>query len=376
MADPVTTVLASGQSLTQNTTVDFTAQTAGTLLELHVASDDYASGTPSGWSVGFVVDNGGQFFGHYVWWKKSTGSETSVTYGIGSATKSAYQVFAHTNIDGTDQFDVGAGQWASQSNSTYTTPASPTTSTGRKYAMAHMAYQESSAVLFSGVDTWINSYIEKGEYVTTGAPPTYALGSAGLAFDGGGTTQSGANGVIGDTIVSAGGIIVVYNVSSAGGATNVDAGVATGTGVANNPTVTSTDQSAGPTTDITVTGWTATGGTGTLSSAIDEYPYDDADYVTSPNNPTTSVFEVKFPGFNDPASSAGHIFSYRLRHRNTTTYTVVVGLYQGATLKASRTHTADLTTSFQTFDVTLSGAEADSITDYNDLRLRFTTTAA
>jgi hypothetical protein len=38
--------------------------------------------------------------------------------------------------------------------------------------------------------------------------------------------------------------------------------------------------------------------------------------------------------------------------------------------------TDTLTSSFQTFTHTLSAAEADAITDYADLRLRFTATVA
>lgn len=102
MADPVPTEIAAGTSSTATTTASFSAQTAGTLLTLYVASDDYrtTSGTGRPESTGWTLLQGQQGnLGGYVWYKLSTGSETSVQYTIGSASKSVYRVGAATNID-------------------------------------------------------------------------------------------------------------------------------------------------------------------------------------------------------------------------------------------------------------------------------------
>jgi hypothetical protein len=166
-------------------------------------------------------------------------------------------------------------------------------------------------------------------------------------------------------------------IKSGSAGTDADAEAATGTGTANDATVeTVPGQSVGPATDITTTGWTATGGTGSLASAIDETPADDGDFITSPPNPSSSVVEVKFATVTDPGVSDGHRFDYRVRVLNAGSYSVTAALFQGGTQIATETRTTGLTSSFQTFTLTLSGGEADAITDYTDLRLRVTATAA
>lgn len=213
MADPVSSVVTSGDSTIATTTVNFSAVAAGTVLSFHVASDDYKTGNPAGWTVAEEIGvTEGSFHGSYFWWKVATGSETSVAYTIGSAVKSSYLLLVHTDIDNGDAYDVSAKQNTNTSAGSYTTPASPTTSAGRKYGLAHMvAHLGASA--FTGVDTWLNSYVEQGERLSGGSSPWYAIGVAGLAFDGGGTTSSGAT-FQGADATSRSGIIAVFNVSS------------------------------------------------------------------------------------------------------------------------------------------------------------------
>ena len=116
-----------------------------------------------------------------------------------------------------------------------------------------------------------------------------------------------------------------------------------------------------PTSDITAGAWTPSSGTD-LFSMLDETPYDDADYILAS---TSTTSEVKLGVGFDPASSTGHIIRYRAKGNGTLT----VSLYQGTTLIA--THVPTLTSGFQTFTFTLTSTEADSITNYTDLRLRF-----
>ena len=77
----------------------------------------------------------------------------------------------------------------------------------------------------------------------------------------------------------------------------------------------------------------------------------------------------------DPGVSTGHIIRAVARYSNAMlgqARDVDVQLRQGAsTLIATLAiSSGSLTTSYQTFSYTLSGAEADSITDYSDLRYR------
>lgn len=124
-------------------------------------------------------------------------------------------------------------------------------------------------------------------------------------------------------------------------------------------------QYARPDADIT-TQWTTT----PLWSKIDEVSADDADFIQ--DSTSGHVAEVSLSNVSDPGVSSGHVVRYR--KRTGTSPNVTLALYQGATLIAS---TTDTTTagSFGDASFTLSGAEADAITDYTDLRLRFTNNA-
>ncbi|MCJ7751821.1 MAG: hypothetical protein MUQ65_12125, partial [Armatimonadetes bacterium] len=127
-------------------------------------------------------------------------------------------------------------------------------------------------------------------------------------------------------------------------------------------------QYARPTSDITVNSWTTT----PLFEQIDETTYFDADYI---QRNAVADCEVGLSSVTDPLSSADHYVRYRLgRSATNRTLTMFVRLYQGSTEIASWEHVnPDL--SFVGFEQTLSGAQADAITNYADLRLRFDITA-
>lgn len=116
-----------------------------------------------------------------------------------------------------------------------------------------------------------------------------------------------------------------------------------------------------PDGDISSGAWLPSTGSD-LYAMLDETTADDGDYIYTTS---TSTAEVSLTNAGDPAVSTGHIIRYRAKG----TGTLTVKLMQGTTTIA--THVPTLTTSYQTFSFTLSGAEADSITDYNNLRLQF-----
>lgn len=122
--------------------------------------------------------------------------------------------------------------------------------------------------------------------------------------------------------------------------------------------------------DQSVGSWTDEGGaTSNLFQSIDEESFDDADYVESELNPTTSAYQATLGDQPDPAISTGHIIRYRYGKDNTgQTVDIIVRLKQGTTTIASQTH-SNVAVGFVAGSFTLSGAEADSITDYNDLRI-------
>jgi hypothetical protein len=130
-----------------------------------------------------------------------------------------------------------------------------------------------------------------------------------------------------------------------------------------------------PSSDVVVNSWTTDGGGSTnLYATIDETAASDTDYVQSPAAPTAGqYYAAGLQASSDPLSSSGHIVHYRYQ-KNVSGGAVdlTVDLRQGASIViASWTHT-DIGSSWTTQNQTLSGAEADSITDYSDLRLRFT----
>lgn len=108
-----------------------------------------------------------------------------------------------------------------------------------------------------------------------------------------------------------------------------------------------------------------------LYAAMDEPSWIDTDYVWDEHAQAGDSFEVSLsdPGFTP--DTGAHIVRWRAaRIANTETVTVKCELVQGTTVIASDQQV--LTGSFQTFEYSLSAPEIANITNYNDLRLRFT----
>lgn len=130
-----------------------------------------------------------------------------------------------------------------------------------------------------------------------------------------------------------------------------------------------TAQTAHPASDITAGSWT----TSPLWSKIDETIQDDSDFVTSSSSPASAdIFEVKVGTLTDPTSSVGHMIRYRFWKDQVggDRIDLTVRLRQGTTNIASWTH-SDIDQIPTTVEQVLSAAQADAITDYTDLRLRF-----
>jgi hypothetical protein len=101
---------------------------------------------------------------------------------------------------------------------------------------------------------------------------------------------------------------------------------------------------------------------GDLYAMLDEeITADDNDYIYTT---TASTCVLRLSNATDPGTSNQHVLRYRVRSADGST--LVVTLKQGATTIATRTHSA-LGTGWTTLEMTLSGAETDAITDYNDL---------
>lgn len=130
-------------------------------------------------------------------------------------------------------------------------------------------------------------------------------------------------------------------------------------------------QNLRPTADISNPGgWTITGGA-TLAGVIDETSTDDADYIQGAAEPEEGrECTVALQSAADPNSSGLHRVWYRATRASAGSATLEVALLQGTTLvqAASAVQPASFTT--QSFDLTT--PNADAITDFGQLRLRFT----
>jgi len=128
-----------------------------------------------------------------------------------------------------------------------------------------------------------------------------------------------------------------------------------------------------PTSDITVGSWTNVGGPTSHWDCLNEVSYSDSDYIQA-NNVTANVCEVQVNTLTDPVSSVNHIVHLRVQKAGSGTITLNVALVENTTVRATRSIT--LTTSWVDRSFTLTDAEADAITDYTNLRIRFTATCA
>ena len=132
-----------------------------------------------------------------------------------------------------------------------------------------------------------------------------------------------------------------------------------------------TFQYARPNGDISSGSWQASTGSD-LYAMLDETTYNDDDYIYSGSNPSSDTCEVSLSSITDPASASNHIISYRMYKTDgggTTGLTFY--LMEGATQRATWTE-SDISGSVSSGSYTLSEAEANSITDYTDLRIRIT----
>jgi len=136
-------------------------------------------------------------------------------------------------------------------------------------------------------------------------------------------------------------------------------------------------QIARPDGDQTIGNWEdQAAGTTNIYQSIDEAVASDTDYIQSDESPSASAYECSLSDVNDPESASAHVVSYRYQKSGAGgTVNLVVGLYQGASEIASNTHN-NIGNTWTAGTLTLSSGEADSITDYTDLRIRFTATQA
>ena len=127
-----------------------------------------------------------------------------------------------------------------------------------------------------------------------------------------------------------------------------------------------------PNSTISAGSWTAVGAPQLWQTVDEVTANDDTDYAEAAVNTTAEFGLSSVP---DPGVSTGHIVRWRYKPAGAGTGEyIVVNLYQGATLIRSSGNISGTRGVYNDASFTLTNAEADSITNYGDLRLMINTT--
>ena len=132
-----------------------------------------------------------------------------------------------------------------------------------------------------------------------------------------------------------------------------------------------------PDNDDSIGSWTdEASGTTDIYTGIDEETAEDTEHIRSEDDPSSSVCIIGLSTGIDPLSSINHIIRYRYGKGETGggspgDIDLIVELREGTTVIASNTH-LDVSTTVADGSFTLTGGEADNITDYSNLNIRFT----
>ena len=133
-------------------------------------------------------------------------------------------------------------------------------------------------------------------------------------------------------------------------------------------------QFARPSADTVRTAWTdEAGGIVDIYTGIDEVTAEDVEYIKTPTPPGANEFETLLTTVQDPLSSANHVMRWRRRKQpaaGSAQINLTVRLMEGATQRVTQSDT-NLPGTFTDTSYTLSGGEADTISNYADLRLEF-----
>jgi hypothetical protein len=121
-------------------------------------------------------------------------------------------------------------------------------------------------------------------------------------------------------------------------------------------------QYARPVADLSQGAWTASSGSD-LFAMVDEQPANDADFITATN---PAVCLLRLAPVVDPQTSNGQ--SIRIRAKSARATTLIATLKQGTTTIATGT-ISGVASGWTDYEVQLSSAQCDAITDYTDLRV-------
>ena len=129
-------------------------------------------------------------------------------------------------------------------------------------------------------------------------------------------------------------------------------------------------QIARPDSDISAGLWNPVGGPSTLFDAIDESSPDDNDYIEALNGENTTC-EIGLTTLTDTVANTGHIIRFRMQGTGSGgPERLEVQLFDGATQRATSGNRTSRG-AWSDEEYTLTAGEADAISNYADLRLKF-----
>jgi len=129
-----------------------------------------------------------------------------------------------------------------------------------------------------------------------------------------------------------------------------------------------------PSSDLSVGNWTnELDGTTNIYLSIDELPpgYNDEDYIQSEINPSSSPYTATLDPGTDPGVSYLHYIEYRYMNPGGTDLDLTVTLLEGAVTIAEWNH-SHVPMSWTSATQVLTTEQVESISDYSNLRLKFT----
>jgi hypothetical protein len=208
----VTIVATSGTSTLATVPVTYSA-VAGDVIVLSVSADDYNVGNPTGFTLSPEMEQE-TFLGSYVWWRKATGSETTVSYVIGSATVSSWAVLVVSGLDASP-FDVSEGQFAQSSDTTYST-ANITPTAGQRLIIAAIGGSLSAPPAPTTQSGWTNGFTEQADVSTsTGTADCIAVATLEVAANGSTAYSTASN--YSQVVQARTAMAIAFKVASAGG---------------------------------------------------------------------------------------------------------------------------------------------------------------
>lgn len=216
---------AKGTSALATTTASFaSATTAGNLIVLGFAADDY-NGTPgAGWTQSTGMEQQ-TFHGGYLWWRISTG-ETNFSYTIGSATNSAWVIAEFSGVDATP-YDISAGNLQNSSSAaSYSTP-SITPSTGNRLLVGFLGASEPTNLSAYSWSSWLNSFTGIDSIGSGGGGTNDLAGLAYRAVTGNGSTGYSTGATPSGFTQTRSGLIISFKEAAGGTAYTLTAALGT-----------------------------------------------------------------------------------------------------------------------------------------------------